>query len=168
MKVYRKINAWQVLLLATSLGVISPGWFSADIFAQSLPQDSAGIVKDKTEQGFQYMTGGIGIGEREMMQNWAENYNLKLSFAEKSGVYLADVNVLIEKDGREMVRAITNGPWFYIQLPPGTYGVKATFKDETKEIKNVRLKAGDRVTRVMRWDLAEEFPIYASMKTNQN
>jgi hypothetical protein len=55
-----------------------------------------------------------------------------------------------------MVRAITNGPWFYIKLPPGRYTVKATYEDETKQIKNLQLVEGDRVTRLVHWDLEKE------------
>lgn len=101
------------------------------------------------------MTGGVGSGEREVMQSWAGDYNLKLAFAESSGVYVSDVALSIDKDGRQMVRTMTNGPWFYIKLPPGRYTVKATYEDETKEIKNLQLVEGDRVTRFVHWDLEE-------------
>jgi hypothetical protein len=36
--------------------------------AQTSTQDVPGFVKGKTEQGFAYMTGGVGIGAREKMQ----------------------------------------------------------------------------------------------------
>jgi hypothetical protein len=168
MKAYGKVNAWPVLLLVTSLVLVSPPWFTANLLAQSSLEEAPGIIRGETEQGFHYMTGGIGIGEREKMQSWAKDYNLKLSFAEKSGVFLSDVKVLIEKDERQMVRTTSNGPWFYIQLPPGTYNVRATFEGETQQLKNLRLTDGDRLTRIMHWDLEEEFPIYAAMKRSQN
>lgn len=81
-----QINFWAVLLLAASLTVMSPAWFTASLFAQSLPEGADGIVRVVTDQGIAYMTGGVGIGERERMESSAQNYNLKLSFAEKAGV----------------------------------------------------------------------------------
>jgi hypothetical protein len=114
------------------------------------------------------MTGGVGIGEREKMENWAQNYNLKLSFAEKTGVYLAEIDVVVEnQSGKEMISMTTNGPWLYVRLPAGVYTVQATFKDQTKQVKKVHLENRARITRIVRWDLPEEFPIYASMKTKQ-
>jgi hypothetical protein len=73
-----------------------------------------------------------------------------------SGEYLSDVELLIVKYGREMVRETANGPWFYIKLPPGEYTVNASYDDETKQIKNLQLIEGGRVTRIVRWDLKEE------------
>jgi hypothetical protein len=160
-----QIKFWPVLLLATSLALISPAWFAASVFAQSSPQGAHGIIRDKTDQGFAYMTGGVGIGERETMESSAQDYNLKLSFAEKSGVYLADVDVVVEdQSGKEMISMTSKGPWLYLQLPPGRYTVAATVKDRTKQIKNVLIENGDRIIRIVHWDLPEEFPIYANMK----
>ncbi len=121
--------------------------------AQTSTQDSSGIVRGKTEQGFAYMTGGVGSSEREKMKSWAGDYNLKLAFAEASGMYVSDVVVSIEKDGRQLVRTTTDGPWFYIKLPPGRYIAKATYEGETKQITNIQLTEDDRVSRVVHWNL---------------
>ena len=55
-----------------------------------------------------------------------------------------------------MVHATANGPWFYIDLPPGRYTVKAAYEDKTKQIKNLQVAEGHRVTRLVNWDLEEE------------
>lgn len=168
MQVSGNSQVWSVLVLAASV-FFSSGWFLGSTFAESGENMMSGIISGKTEQGVPYMMGGVGIGERELMEGRAEDYNLKLSFAEKVGVYLADVDVMVEdRNGNKIISRKTNGPWLYLQLPPGTYDVKATFEGETKQIENLRLTSGDRVTRVMRWDLPEEFPIYASMKMEGN
>jgi hypothetical protein len=101
------------------------------------------------------MTGEVGTEERKIMQSWGGDYNLKLAFVEMSGEYLSDVELLIVKYGREMVRETANGPWFYIELPPVEYTVNATYQGETKQIKNIKLVEEGRVTRLMRWDLEE-------------
>jgi len=123
------------------------GRVAAQTPAESLP----GITRGVTEQGSPYMTGGVGSGEREKMQSLAGEYNLKLSFAETSGMYISDVWLSIAKDGRQILQTITNGPWFYIKLPPGVYTVEAAYENETKRIENLDIGKGDRVTRLIHW-----------------
>jgi hypothetical protein len=45
--------------------------------------------------------------------------------------------------------------WFYIQLPSGTYKLKATFKGETKQIKNFRVTKDKVVQQTLIWDLGK-------------
>jgi hypothetical protein len=147
---------WLRVFFAFGFAVVSQ-WISAgSIAAQTSTYNPPGIIRGVTEQGFSYMTGGVGSGEREIMQSWAGDYNLKLAFAETSGVYVSDVALSIEKDGRQMVRTTTNGPWFYIKLPPGRYTVEAMYEDESKQIKNLQLVEGSRVTRLVHWDSEEQ------------
>jgi hypothetical protein len=150
---------WSAVLLATSLFLSG----SLSLSAESLPDETAGIVRDKNEQGISYMMGGVGIGEREMMESLARDYNVKLVFAEEIGVYLAFVDVTVQdRDGKQVFSGVTNGPWLYLNLPTGNYMVKAAFDNETKQI-NLHVASDGRVARLMHWDLAEEFPIYARM-----
>lgn len=143
---------WHLVAVLFGLSVLA--WaLTKPIFADSSAVGVPGIVKGATEKGFPYMSGGIGIDEREVMQSWGGAYNLQLSFAETSGVYVSDVRLLIlDETGREIVRATINGPWFYIKLPAGRYYVKATFGGETREIKNLHLPEGRRVSRFLHWD----------------
>jgi hypothetical protein len=115
------------------------------------------ITEGKTNQGFPYLFGGVSSNEREAMEQRAKDYNLKLVFAEKYGPYLSGVSVALAsvKDG-EILAMATNGPWFYIQLPPGTYEVKATFKGETKQMKNLRVMKDKTVQQTFIWDLGEK------------
>jgi hypothetical protein len=147
---------WPRVFFAFSFAVF-PLWILAEsIPAQTSTKYPPQIIRGVTEQGLAYMTGGVGTDERNIMQSWAGDYNVKLAFAETSGVYLSDVELLIKKDGREMVHETSNGPWFYIKLPPGEYTVEATYEDESKQIKNLPIAEGHRVTRLLHWDLKEE------------
>ncbi|HEU4345546.1 MAG TPA: carboxypeptidase regulatory-like domain-containing protein [Candidatus Binatia bacterium] len=110
-----------------------------------------------SDQGFRYMSGGIGLEEREIMLGWEADYTLKLAFAELSGDYLSNVKVHVAgRNGKEVLSMTTNGPWLYIKLPPGTFDVKATFEGETRQIENLHLPKGNPVTRLLHWDLEEE------------
>jgi hypothetical protein len=90
------------------------------------------IQKGKTND-VEYMTGGVGIGERQAMEEMAKGYNLKMVFAKVEGNYLADIPVAIMKPtGEKVLETVTNGPWLFAKLPPGQYTVKATYKGQER------------------------------------
>jgi hypothetical protein len=103
------------------------------------------------------MHGGVGAAEREQMEKRAGPYNIKFSFADKRGPYIAGVKIVLECENRtEIVNLVSAGPWFYIQLPPGTYSLKATFASKTNEIKNFKVFKDKKIHRTLIWDLREE------------
>jgi len=150
-----RLRALLLFLLAFGLGVLSTCTAaSSSASAQSSPKSFSGISTGATPEGFRYMSGGIGLEEREIMESWGADYNVKLAFAELSGNYVSDVKVVMEdQNGKDIISATTNGPWLYVRLPPGTYNVKATFEGEIKEIRDLRLSEGDRVLRYLHWEI---------------
>ena len=114
------------------------------------------ITEGKTVQGFPYLFGGISSNEREAMQRRAKGYNLKLVFAEKNGSFLSGVTVVVTsmKVG-EILSMATDGPWFYIQLPPVTYGVRASFSGQTKQVNNLNVPKNKTVQQTFTWVIAE-------------
>lgn len=135
--------------------------------AQSLPLDVF-FAEGKTEEGFAYMAGGFGIGERDVMEEQSDDYNLKLIFAENSGIYLADVKLTVENEnGQEIVNTTAPGPWFYIQLPPGRYDVTADFEGEVKKINNISVSESRQASRIFHWDLPSE-PEHPQLALQQN
>jgi hypothetical protein len=125
----------------------------APVRAQEVKQPQGpGIVK--SEKGAPYMSGGIGVEERNEMRRAVEEYNLGLSFAGKSRHYVTDVDVVISDDkGQQVLNASNTGPWFYVQLPPGKYIVKATYNGKVREVKNLRLKKDSGVRQTVYWDI---------------
>lgn len=114
------------------------------------------IVEGKTAQGFPYLSGGVGSDEREVLEERGKAYNVKLVFAEKTGAYLSNIKLAIEDARRvKIVSLDTNGPWFYIQLPPGSYVVKATFLEKSNELKALRVTTDKKAHHVFVWDLGE-------------
>jgi len=114
------------------------------------------ITEGKTSQGFPYLFGRVSTNEREAMEERAKGYNVKLVFAEKRGAFISGVTVVIASTkGAEIASLNTDGPWFYIQLPPGDYSVKATFKGETKQIKNLSVPKDKMIQQGLIWDVAE-------------
>ena len=115
-----------------------------------------GIVNGETQQGYRFMTGGIGTEERDEMMQFANQYNLALSFAARSGQYLSDVNVVItDSKGREMVNTISAGPLFYAELPRGRYNIKVAYDRWSEEIRDLEVGSGHLVSKVFHWNVPE-------------
>jgi hypothetical protein len=139
-----------ILGVLTALGLLQP----TTLLART---QASGIINGKTEQGYPFMSGGVGIEERNLMLRDAHDYDLDLSFADNKGHYLSDVNVVITNDqGKQLVNTTSAGPWFYIELPDGKYDVKASFDNRTEEIKDLNLSKGHPLTRLLDWHAADE------------
>lgn len=130
-------------------------WTAGKAFGAASTMESRGeLVQGKTAQGFRYMSGGVSSEERKLMEARAGEYNLRLTFAAKTGQYIADVRLVIKDEkGREIISAVTEGPWFFIDLPPGNYSIKATFEGQARDIKNVRLSKGKSARQHFQWEV---------------
>jgi len=88
----------------------------------------------RTDGGIPYLSGGIGLDEREALDFVSQDYNLKLIFAMADGNYLSDVEVQIkDQEGKTVLAATSQGPWFFAKLPPETYHVYATTPGRSQE-----------------------------------
>lgn len=149
------VRSLLLFLLALSSDPLRCGAPTTDSLAGETPPWVM-ISEGKTTQGFPYLSGGVSSNEREIMEERSKAYNVKLTFAEKRGSYLSDVRLAIEgTKGAEIIAITTNGPLFYIQLPPGSYTIKATLNGAMKEIKNLKVEKAKPVHRVITWDLGE-------------
>ena len=70
-----------------------------------------------------HISGGVGYDERDRLEAVKSQYNLRLLFAiSGAGSYLSGVKVRIQDaKGATTLEAVSNGPWFFAQLPPGAY-----------------------------------------------
>lgn len=110
------------------------------------------ITEGKTPQGFPYLFDGVSSNEREAIEARAKEFDLMLVFAEKNSPYRSAVQVVLASAQNGEILAITvDGPWFHIQLPPGTYEVKATFKGQTKQMRNLRVMEDQAVKQTFIW-----------------
>ena len=91
-------------------------------------------VQPKHYGSVPYLSGGVGLDEREVLNQTGKDYNLKLSFALTSGNYLGDVAVEIrDSAGRVALEAVSEGPWFFSKLPPGRYTVVVKCNENTQQ-----------------------------------
>lgn len=74
-----------------------------------------------------YVSGGIGEDSRQRLSAFSAAFNLRLLMAMTSGEYVGDVAVaIVDEKGREVLKAVSEGPIFMANLPPGRYEVSAS------------------------------------------
>jgi len=111
-------------------------------------------LEPQNENGVTYLCGGIGIEERQKLKKVASNYDLKLTFATRSGEYLADVKVdIADANGNAILKTNCNAPLLYVDFAKkGTYHVNAeTGGYELKKIARVQGKDQKTASVVMAW-----------------
>jgi hypothetical protein len=77
--------------------------------------------------GIAYVSGGIGIEERQAMQDLTQPFNLRLSFSERGkGALLASAMVRIYDAADKLVLDVASeGPLLFLLLPEGRYRIEA-------------------------------------------
>jgi hypothetical protein len=102
--------------------------------AQSLPQRTS-------RNGVAYITGGVGEDEVQTFHAAAPGYNLRMTFASKTGNYLSDIDVTITSGARRPILTVrTEGPFLFVRLPAGRYQVGAQTRHIT-ETRKVQVPA---------------------------
>ena len=148
------VKFWLFSLLVFVLDPLKCGMPRTDLLAAQIPAPTT-MTEGKTAQGYPYLAGGVSSNEREIFVARGRDFNLKLSFADRKGPYIADVNFVIETaKGGQIIRMEGEGPLFFIQLPDGNYVVKATFNRETKRV-NVKLLKDKGVHYTLLWNLRD-------------
>jgi hypothetical protein len=140
--------------LVSALSPILLLLFFPELTEARKPQHSdTSITRGKTAAGFDYMTGGTAFDEQQAMERQSAPYNLKLVFAPRSISLVTPVLLFIgDNHGRRIDKIMVQGPWFYIQLPPGGYTVVARIKKKVVLIRDVYLYANRRATYFVRGD----------------
>lgn len=105
--------------------------------------------------GIEYMSGGVGSEEAELMQSVEPRWPASFEFAVKDGkkqVFAVSVVVTIrELDGRPLLSQVTaGGPFMVARLEPGRYEVEATLAGQTLK-QQVEVLAGQSIHTVFVW-----------------
>lgn len=121
--------------------------------AAAIPPTASGVASPRERQvdGLVYLSGGIGTDEAAAMRSAADRYSLRLTFSGRGGEYLADVESRIYRpDGKQIFAAISDGPFLFVRLPPGSYRVVATWEG-TERTAQVTVPARGGVARNLTW-----------------
>ncbi len=132
-------------LLATGLLALSIGRVGVVLATH------ADMPEVQTQNGIDYVTGGIGKEQSEAMKVAAQEYDLMLTFASDLGKYLADVDVQIEDmNGNALLNTVSEGPLFLADLPAGRYRITAVAQG-TPQVRMVDIGREHPAQVVFQW-----------------
>jgi len=99
-----------------------------------------------------YFSAGVGLDERAATY---PPFSLKLVFTAGGKPFLTGVSVTIKpsKGGAAVTVPAdqVDGPWLFIDLPPGVYDLTAVHRDREQGVKGIKIDAGKRKELQIRW-----------------
>ena len=106
--------------------------------------------------GVPAVSGGVSVNARDAMRANEQNANIKLVFSLNTGNYISDVQVKVtDRSGRTLIDDISNGPWLFAKLPPGSYTATATYNGHTVK-HNFSVGNSGMRTANLRWPASVE------------
>lgn len=121
--------------------MVGAAMFMASAAAPAAPQ----------QVGPDVIVGGVGTGSQQAMRQAASQYGLGATFATRSGDYVADVDVVIrDRQGRQVVSTVSEGPMMLVDLPAGRYEVEATYQGQEQQ-RQVTVSASGHRQVVRHW-----------------
>lgn len=122
--------------------------------APAVTADDAGPTVQQVGS-LRLVTGGIGVDEARAMRQVQPEYPLALTFVQQFGQknrYLSAVQVEIHRpSGEPVLCATSDGPFMYVDLPPGEYHVVATTDGGRMLERKATLAAGDHREMTFVW-----------------
>lgn len=108
------------------------------LFGMGLAQ-AATLPPMQKIDGIETMTGGIGEGQSNAMENEGKHWPLMLEFATRDHAksdFAANVKVMVRNaKGDTVLDTTSSGPFLLARLDPGQYTVAATFAGKTMQQK---------------------------------
>lgn len=100
----------------------------------ALAQDDSPGLQSREDSGFSYVCGGVGANEAAQIKRLAGRYQLMLTFAERSGAYLADVAVHVaDPRGQVLLDTRCDGPIMLLNFPKaGSYHITAEVDGQSR------------------------------------
>ena len=159
---YKRLVLVLVLSWSAGLGLTyADGTFIARVgqsgeFLEMEDQNTGQIVKDYLplyrSGEIRYFSVGVGVEERRAEY---PPFPLKLVFTAGGKPYLTGVEVTIQPLTGETAITISReqieGPWFFIDLPQGTYDISALYGGHQQVLKGVKVVSGKQKTVYLRW-----------------
>jgi hypothetical protein len=122
----------------------------------SLGSPTAFALTTNTVNGISHLSGGVTLDERQDMSDQRKNFSLLFKFATKSGRYLGDVSVTITNaKGAPVFESTTDGPCLLVNLPTGSYTVKATSSGVSQSQK-ISIGKNARRELTMYWNVIDK------------
>ena len=136
---------WRWLLIPVAV-------FLMIIFALSISSAEEDFLKKGRDGSISFLSGGVGLREREILDEMGKNYPLKLIFSNKKGEYLSDVIVkILDENNKTILTTVSNGPWLFVYLPAGIYHLEASSRGDRRRISRVGVEEGSRKVISFQW-----------------
>ena len=75
------------------------------------------------------ISGGIDLGQAELMRRSQSHYPLRIVYSVRSsGDYTVPEELVLMQGDATIAKLPSAGPWVLIDLPPGTYKLRSTFE----------------------------------------
>lgn len=126
-------------VFTTAVQAADKPWLSEDwepiTEAERQPASEAEVeqvtLNERQADGIRYLTGGIGVAEREWLDRHGAEYPLRLEFSQgERGRFVSRVALRVEDTrGRRVFVAESDGPVMLIDLPVGAYRAEASYRE---------------------------------------
>ena len=104
------------------------------------------------------VSGGVSLNSRDALRANTPEHNVKMVFSLTTGNYVSDVHVKVTKgSGSTVVDQVSDGPWLFAKLPPGSYVATATYNGKAVTQRFSVGKSGIR-TAQFRWPASVDQP----------
>ena len=139
------MERWRLLLIPLFiLGMV--------MYMLSFHSGEESFLQKRREKNITFLSGGVSERERENLQEMGKKYSLKLMFSKKKGEYLSDVTVkILDQMDKTILTTVSNGPWFFINLPSGTYDLEVSFQKNRKRISQVKVEEKSQTVIGVQW-----------------
>ena len=136
---------------AFTIGLIGGCLLAAGTVRADDMNSSEDYLRVQRSENIPYVSGGVGIEERNKLKAMAADDNLELSFALTNGHYLGGAEVSIkDHNSKELIEAVADGPLFFAKLPAGRYIVEATAMGKTIT-RAINVSTNGRATVFFAW-----------------
>jgi len=139
------MRIWKLLLIPIA-------GFLLTIFVLSISSGEEEFFKRGRDRGISFLSGGVGLHEREILNEMGKSYSLKMIFSNKKGEYLSDVVVkILDQYENTILTAVSNGPWLFINLPSETYKLEASVGGDRRRISRINIEGGIQKVVSVQW-----------------
>jgi len=129
------LGAAAIALAATLTAPVAPASDGGCVPAPISPPPPSHYVPDdplpevRQSAGIRYLTGGVGSESAASMRAVRSGYPVAISFVYREGKkhqFTSGVGAVIEHpDGAPVLEVVTEGPYLFVDLPPGRYRLRA-------------------------------------------
>ncbi|OQW32820.1 MAG: hypothetical protein A4E19_05545 [Nitrospira sp. SG-bin1] len=123
--------------------------------SSSLPLYRSGNVR--------YFSAGVGAEERSARY---PSFALKIIFTAGHKPFLSHVGVTIQPAAGGAATIIppeqVEGPWLFVDLPPGPYDLSATFRGQVQRLKGITVESGRQKVIHVRWKEEQDSPVHVA------